>query len=97
MIAVGIRELKNNLSKYLGLVRRGEEVLVTDRGVVVASLRPPGPAAVDPAIPPAVLEMARQGRIRLGGPSDPSVYRAFERVVPEGLAARLLDEERGDR
>lgn len=45
MKTVGVRELKNRLSEYLRLVRRGERVLVTDRGEVVAELRRPGPAA----------------------------------------------------
>lgn len=33
-----MRDLKNNLSRYLGRVRRGEEVVVTDRGRPVARL-----------------------------------------------------------
>ncbi len=35
---VGIRELKNSLSKYIDRVREGEEVVVTDRGRPVARL-----------------------------------------------------------
>jgi len=35
---VGIRELKNGLSRYLARVRRGEEIVVTDRGAPVARL-----------------------------------------------------------
>lgn len=35
---VGIRELKNELSKYIDRVRGGEEVIVTDRGRPVARL-----------------------------------------------------------
>jgi prevent-host-death family protein len=35
---VGIRELKNSLSKYIERVRNGEEVIVTDRGRPVARL-----------------------------------------------------------
>ncbi len=38
MTTVGIRELKNNLSRYLAAVRKGEEVLVTDRGKPVARI-----------------------------------------------------------
>ena len=41
MISVGIRELKNRLSEYLRMVRRGEEISVTDRGEAVAELRQP--------------------------------------------------------
>ncbi len=44
MKTVGIRELKNRLSEYLRLVRRGERILVTDRGEVMAELRRPGRA-----------------------------------------------------
>lgn len=33
---VGVRELRNNLSRYLERVRGGEEVIVTDRGSPVA-------------------------------------------------------------
>lgn len=35
---VGIRELKNNLSRYLTDVKRGEEIVVTDRGNPIARL-----------------------------------------------------------
>ena len=34
MITVGIRELKDRLSEHIQMVRRGEEILVTDRGEV---------------------------------------------------------------
>ena len=43
MRRVPIRELEGRLRQYLELLRRGETVLVTDRGVVIAELRPPGP------------------------------------------------------
>lgn len=35
---VGVRDLKNNLSRYLDRVRQGEEIIVTDRGRPVARL-----------------------------------------------------------
>ena len=41
MMTVGIRELKNRLSEHLRMIRDGEEILVTDRGKVVAELRQP--------------------------------------------------------
>lgn len=37
---VGVRELRNNLSRYLERVREGEEVVVTDRGRAVARVLP---------------------------------------------------------
>jgi prevent-host-death family protein len=35
---VGIRELKNNLSRYLAEVSAGQEIVVTDRGRAVARI-----------------------------------------------------------
>jgi prevent-host-death family protein len=40
VISVGIRDLKNNLSKYLARVKQGDEVLITDRGKSVARMIP---------------------------------------------------------
>jgi prevent-host-death family protein len=37
-IEVGVRDLKNNLSRYLGQVEAGIEVVVTDRGRPIARL-----------------------------------------------------------
>ena len=36
-------------------------------------------------------------RIREGARNRPDLYPKMPRVLPEGSAARLLDEERGDR
>jgi antitoxin (DNA-binding transcriptional repressor) of toxin-antitoxin stability system len=40
MKTVGVKTLKARLSEYLRLVKSGEAVLVTERDVVVAELRP---------------------------------------------------------
>lgn len=44
MVRVGVRELRQNLSKYLTEVKQGETFVVTERGVEVARLSPSGPA-----------------------------------------------------
>jgi antitoxin (DNA-binding transcriptional repressor) of toxin-antitoxin stability system len=95
MKAVGVRELKNRLSEYLRLVRNGEEILVTDRGEVVAELRQPSPRVTLPY--PALLEAVRQGRARLGLPNRPDLYPPLGPVAAPGTAAKLLDDERGER
>ena len=41
MKAVGIKALKDNLSKYLKMVRAGETVWVTDRDEVIAEIHKP--------------------------------------------------------
>lgn len=40
MSQVGVRELKNQLSRYLKRVQEGEEIIVTDHGRSVARLLP---------------------------------------------------------
>jgi prevent-host-death family protein len=42
--SVGVRELRQNLSRYLALVKGGESFTVTERGREVARLLPSGPA-----------------------------------------------------
>ena len=96
MKTVGIRELKNRLSEYIRLVRAGETVLVTDRGVVVAELRPPGMPTVEDSYP--LLTMAvREGRARAGAPNRPDLYPELAKVLPERTALRWLDDSRADR
>lgn len=41
--SVGIRELRQNLSRYLRRVKQGEPLAVTERGRVVARLVPSSP------------------------------------------------------
>lgn len=42
---VGVRELRQNLSRYLDRVKAGEDLVVTERGVVVARLVAAGASA----------------------------------------------------
>jgi prevent-host-death family protein len=46
---VGVRELRQNLSKYLRRVKEGESLVVRERGKVVAKLVPAG-ASEDPYV-----------------------------------------------
>ena len=43
--SVGVRELRQNLSRYLARVKKGEALVVTERGREVARLVPSGPTA----------------------------------------------------
>jgi antitoxin (DNA-binding transcriptional repressor) of toxin-antitoxin stability system len=44
MQRVGVRELRQNTSRYRALVKDGETVEVTERGELIALLTPPGGA-----------------------------------------------------
>src|SRR5688572_26042849 len=97
MKRVGLRELKNRLSEYVRLVRAGETVLVTDRGDVVAELRPPGGPPDGHDRHPGLIALARQGVLTLGKPNDPAAYPGMPSLAAPGTAERLLEDERGDR
>ena len=99
MQTVGVRDLKNKLSEYLRRVRRGESVIVTDRGEAVAELLPPGQGPGDPSVPAGLRSLARRGLLTLGAPSAMDLYPALLREPREHRrsAAQLLDEERGTR
>jgi prevent-host-death family protein len=63
MTTVGIRELKNHLSRVLRRVSSGERITITDRGRPVALLTP-----VDERKEEAALwAMVREGLARWGG------------------------------
>jgi prevent-host-death family protein len=61
-VEVGIRELKNGLSRYLAAVRGGQEIAVTDRGTVVARLIPAEPRAIERLIRDGLVERAPRRR-----------------------------------
>ncbi|QXC59497.1 type II toxin-antitoxin system prevent-host-death family antitoxin [Aquihabitans sp. G128] len=75
-VEVGVRELKNNLSRYLERVREGEDLVITDRGRPVARLSPiDAPtdrlaALIDAGLvrPPVNPVRHRVRRIRAAGP-----------------------------
>ena len=96
MRTAGLRELKNRLSEYVRRVRAGERVRVTDRGLVVAELVPPGGAHA-PGQHPGLVELERRGLLRPAQARGRATYPSLPRAVPRGTARRLLDEERGER
>ncbi len=102
MKAVGVRELKAQLSRYLRDVQAGETVLVTDRGRVIAELRKPGsaPPAMETELERRLRHLAERVPLRIGEPHDRSIYLnkpKLSQPQPEGTAQRLLDEDREDR
>lgn len=95
MTSVGIRNLKNQLSRYVRRVAAGDRVLVTDRGRVVAALVPP-PRDAAAHTPSRYDELRAAGLIRppleRGDPlADLPLLR-----LPRGTAASLVNEDRGE-
>lgn len=57
---VGVRELRDHLSRYIERVREGEEIIVTDRGQAVARLGPTARTRLDELINAGVVTPARK-------------------------------------
>jgi prevent-host-death family protein len=96
----GIRELKARLSMYLREVQAGEVILVTDRGRVVAEVRPPD--SKERAASPSDLrlrQMVENGSVRPATPAQRGVrlWANWKGLgLPKGTAQRLLDAERAE-
>ena len=86
---MGIRELRQNLSKYLERIKRGERLEVTEHGRPVAILAP---------LPPTAGAMAR---LAAAGRVTPPTRDLDALLPPEGPTSRAigraLAEERADR
>src|SRR5262245_15279073 len=95
MSAVGLRELKNRLSRYVQRAKSGETVLITDRGEVVAELSPPRKISASGEPTTTLEEMRRRGLLHGGGVNDRSLYPALTCTLRRSSVSDLLDEERG--
>lgn len=90
MERIGVRELRQNASRYLERVEAGETLEVTRRGEVVAVLGPPHPAT------------RARDRLRAEGRLIPATlpFALPEPVVPapgSPTNQELLDESREER
>jgi prevent-host-death family protein len=81
----GVRELRDHLSRYLELVREGEEITVTDHGTAIARLVPLGrPRPLDRLIAEGLVTPGRTAkRPRAGRP-----------VKGKGTVSDLVAEQR---
>ena len=92
-----ISEVKNQFSRYLDLVRKGQIVRVYDRDVPVAHIVPiaevakPGRVGAE-----ALASMERKGLIRRGtGKLDSEILDRDPAGKPCGVLAALLEERQG--
>ena len=88
MNTVGIAELRQNLSRYLERVERGERLVVTDRNRPVAELGPPPTTGA--ALDRLIVEGRASRPVRTGLPAR------LELTGDPYALSRALDEVRGE-
>jgi len=88
MSHVGVRELKNRLSRYLKRVQEGEEIIVTEHGRSVAKIIPAKSSALKRTLGPLV----RQGAVRWGGGKPHGSRR--RPVIRQGSLADMVVQDR---
>jgi prevent-host-death family protein len=94
MRSVGVRELKNNLSRYLARVKAGEVITITERGREIARLSTlVGDDEAD-ADGERLLEMARQGLVTLPQAGHAEVDPRPVRSTGKPVSALLLEDRR---
>lgn len=102
MKAVGIKNLKNNLSKYLDMVREGEIVYVTDRDDIIAEIHKPvsAPTTLISRWDAFLNEEERKGTIVRAKRSKSNLLEDLKRLSSTPALPgwkRTLDETRDDR
>jgi prevent-host-death family protein len=86
MKTVGSRELKNRLGRYLGMVGKGETIIVTDRGKPVARLLPPEPeTGKDNGMDDLLRRLEAEGHLRRG-------TRPFKRFKPIRVKGKPMSQ-----
>jgi prevent-host-death family protein len=85
-VEVGVRQLRNELSRWLALAREGQEVVITERGRPVARL-------VGVSATGGLDRLVEAGLVQLPRVKRRSA-RTIERVRAKGSVADLVAEQR---
>ena len=92
MVQIGTRELKNRLSHYLRRVRESREpIYVTDRGEIVAELRPVADAGGEGEV---LLTLAAAGELSLGNGRRLKSFKPIKPKRAVSLAGIVLEDRR---
>jgi prevent-host-death family protein len=82
---VGVKEIKNNLSRYLRRIKAGEEIVITERGKPIARIirEDRGRQSIRDALFPLI----EKGLVAM-----PSIRIAKSRLVPRELPGKQVSE-----
>ncbi|HBY63708.1 MAG TPA: type II toxin-antitoxin system prevent-host-death family antitoxin [Solibacterales bacterium] len=90
----GIRELKDNLSRYIRRIEAGDRIVVTANGRAVAEIIPPATHRPETVSPFA--RLIASGVITPPAESGDPLEDCPDILLPPGTAAALIDSDRGE-
>jgi hypothetical protein len=102
MKSVGIRDLKNNLSKYLHLVKAGETIIITEHEQVIAEIKKPAEFLKDSnkRVILYLEEQSKIGKIQLAkrnGSQIETIVKEFNHKMPKLDWENINNQTRSDR
>ena len=92
--AVGIRELKTHLSKYLKDLKKGGEIIVSDRGKVVARIIPVAQGEEQTRLQTFLLRLSQEGKIILPVTYRPPSLPKFRKKVKGSPFSDAVSKDR---
>jgi antitoxin (DNA-binding transcriptional repressor) of toxin-antitoxin stability system len=93
MITVGVRQLKNSLTRYLRLVDQGEALLVTNRNRAVAVLKKPDRNSA-PTLEEKLAALVAEGKLLPA--AKPGPFKPFKpvRVKGQPVSKTIIEDRR---
>ncbi|MBT3273633.1 MAG: type II toxin-antitoxin system prevent-host-death family antitoxin [Spirochaetales bacterium] len=98
MITVGIRNLRNSLSRYLNMVKSGEHIVVTDHNKIIAEIVPASAnRESEPKLLEYLSERARTGSLIQATKRTTLDSKRGARHIPQRTADQIYHSTREDR
>jgi prevent-host-death family protein len=91
---MGLREANQQFAKAIKAVKAGREVVLTDRGVPIAVIKPLRPAD---GVEAALQRMAAEGRVRLAELAGPVRRGRWQPIRIKGSLSAALRADRDAR
>ena len=94
MKTVAVSEIKASLSEYLGKVKAGEDIMITERGRPIARIVP---LHRDQQTVGHMEHLEKKGLVKIGSGGLPDDFWSFNRPLDSGASglAALLEERDG--
>ena len=92
MIQAGIKEIKNNLSRYLARVKDGEEVMITERGKAIARIVKEN--SKNMAVREALAQWIDRGVVIMPSRSPKGDVPARHRATGKTVAEMVIEDRR---